>query len=707
MEFVVEPVVSELFKGLFKILESKEVQDFARNLVGVDSELKELGEKVQMVENLLGNAEDKQLTDKRVKEWLDNLQDWAFDAEDLLDEFAYHASRRKLKAEHQASSSKVMSCLRASFPSPFHMGSKIKDITCRLEQLQQKRSAEHEMQVVSGGTSSNVAAPQRPEETSSVPPEQVVHGRVEDEAKLLDRVKSAQPSGANFRVIAIVGMGGIGKTTIARKIYNHMQVLEDFKFDKKAWVCVSNNFDVLTISKAILESIDSSPSIPNHLNEVQLKLRDTVNQKKFLLVLDDVWSDDYGQWEILKAPFKAGAPGSTMIITTRLENVASAARSFVTYPLKPISDDHCWQLFQEHAFGDGSMAEAHEIHHSIREGLIQRCRGLPLAAKTLGGLLHSKPWDSWEKILNSNIWSTSDKSDQILPALRLSYHYLPSNLKRCFAYCAVFPKDYEFKENELVLLWMAEGIVQSSDKQFDKAGEYFRGLCSRSLLQKSSSHSSNYVMHDLIHDLAESVFKEFSFRSEKAIIELPQNIKRMRHFSYISDRFNGEKKFIGLEKLKSLRTFLPVFMRPHHFFDNHFISAMVIFYLLPKLKKLRVLSLEKSTITYLPDSIGGLMHLRYLNFSYTMIKSLPESTSQLLNLQTLLLKGCSRLVNLPFNMRYLINLYHLDISGHNSLKEMPSRMKELKNLRVLSNFIVGKESSLNLEDLKSLSSLQG
>ncbi|KAJ0034151.1 hypothetical protein Pint_26459 [Pistacia integerrima] len=173
MEFVVEPVVSELFKGLFKILESKEVQDFARNLVGVDSELKELGEKVQMVENLLGNAEDKQLTDKRVKEWLDNLQDWAFDAEDLLDEFAYHASRRKLKAEHQASSSKVMSCLRASFPSPFHMGSKIKDITCRLEQLQQKRSAEHEMQVVSGGTSSNVAAPQRPEETSSVPPEQL------------------------------------------------------------------------------------------------------------------------------------------------------------------------------------------------------------------------------------------------------------------------------------------------------------------------------------------------------------------------------------------------------------------------------------------------------------------------------------------------------------------------------------------------------
>ncbi|XP_044499306.1 putative disease resistance protein At1g50180 [Mangifera indica] len=132
MEVVLEPVVSELFEGLFKILGSNEVRDFARQLVGgVDSKIKKLENKLQMVENLLRNAEDRQLMDKRVKVWLDNLQHWAYDAEDLLDEFAYKALRHKLKAEHQACSSKGFSSLPASFPSPFfaiYMGSKIKEI---------------------------------------------------------------------------------------------------------------------------------------------------------------------------------------------------------------------------------------------------------------------------------------------------------------------------------------------------------------------------------------------------------------------------------------------------------------------------------------------------------------------------------------------------------------------------------------------------
>ncbi|KAJ0034078.1 hypothetical protein Pint_26341 [Pistacia integerrima] len=159
MEFVVEPVVSELFKGLFKILGSNEVRNFARNLVGgVDSELNELKKKLLTVEKLLHKAEDKQLTDGDVKEWLDNLQDWAYDAEDILDKFAYEALRRKLKTEHQPSSCKGLSCLPDCFSSPkfnVHMGSKIKDITARLEQLRQERSDERGLLELSGGTSSD------------------------------------------------------------------------------------------------------------------------------------------------------------------------------------------------------------------------------------------------------------------------------------------------------------------------------------------------------------------------------------------------------------------------------------------------------------------------------------------------------------------------------------------------------------------------
>ncbi|XP_044495039.1 putative disease resistance RPP13-like protein 1 [Mangifera indica] len=395
-----------------------------------------------------------------------------------------------------------------------------------------------------------------------------------------------------------------------------------------------------------------------------------------------------------------------MIVTTRHENVAKTIRCpDSTYHLPLLSNEACKSLFQEHALANGTAANADQITETIYEKVVERCRGLPLAAKTLGGLLYSKSIDTWEKILDSKIWN-SYKENDILPVLKLSYLYLPSHLKRCFAYCAIFLEDYEYKEEELVLLWMAEGIVQPTDEQLQDTGQYFHDLCSRSLFQKSSNYDSTYIMHDLVHNLAESVSKEFNLSSEQAIIKLPECIERIRHFSYIPCGIEGEERFKGLEKLRRLRTFLPLFMRSSYY-SEQFISAKVIFDLLPQLKKLRVLSFERYYITHSPDSIGDLMHLRYLNFSYTRIKCLPESSCSLLNLQTLLLRECSCLMKLPCNLRYLTNLYHLDISGRNLLKEMPSNMKELKNLQMLSNFIVGKESSSNLEDLKSLNFLEG
>ncbi|XP_044499353.1 putative disease resistance protein RGA1 [Mangifera indica] len=427
MEVVLEPVVSELVDGLFKILGSKEVRDFARQLVGgVDSEIKELENKLRMVEDLLRNAEDRQLMDKRVKEWLDNLQHWAYDAEDVMDEFAYEALRHKRKAEHQASYSKVFSCLPASFSSPLfavQMGSKIKKINSRLEKLRQQRSAERELQTLPGLPPTNIAAPQKPEETSSVPLGQV-YGRNEDEVELLKMVKS----GANFQLIAVVGVGGIGKTTIAREVYNHKE-LEDIKFDKKAWV-------------------------------------------------------EYIEWEKLKSAFAAGALGSTMIVTTRHTDVAQTIRCSHTYQLKLLSDEACKSLFKEHAFGTGAAANADQVSISIYDRVVKRCKGLPLAAKTFGCLLHSRPSNTWEEILESKIWSAFDECDHILPTLKLSYHYLPLNLKRCFGYCAIFPQDYEFEEKELALLWIAEGIVQPSNKQLDEAGYNLEDLKSLSFLQE-------------------------------------------------------------------------------------------------------------------------------------------------------------------------------------------------------------------------------
>ncbi|XP_044498875.1 putative disease resistance protein At3g14460 isoform X2 [Mangifera indica] len=698
MEVVLQPVVSELVNRLFKILGSNEVQDFARQLVGgVDSEIKDLKDKLRLIGNLLGKMEDMQLSDDSVKIWFDNLQHWAYDAEDLLDEFAYEALRRKCKAEHQASSSGRFSFLPASLPSPLfavQMRTKIKKINSRFEQHYQQILKERQLLELPGLPSNNVAALQKPGETSCVPPQQKVYGRNEDEAELLKMVKS----GANFQVIAVVGMAGIGKTTIAREVYNHKE-LEDFKFEKKAWVCVSTTttFDVLEISKALL--VEFKSSVPNNLNAVQVRLKEKVSGKKFLIVLDDIWKVRDIEWETLTSPFEAGAPGSTMIVTTRDTGVPQTIRCPHTYPLKFLSNEACESLFKEHAFGTGAAAVPNQISDSIYKKVVERCEGLPLAAKTLGGLLRFEQSGTWENILESNIWSTFDERNHILPSLKLSYHYLPPNLKRCFGYCAIFPQDYKFEEKELALLWIAEGIVQPSNKQLDEASECFHKLCSRSLFQQFSSDSSKYVMHDCVHELAQLVFKRISFRSKQNIIELPEKV---RYFTYEPGYYNGKNKFEALEKAKSLRTFLSV--RP---LSKCYISATVIFDLLPKFEMLRTLSFEGYQIIYLPDSIGDMIHLRYLNFSHTKIRSLPESICQLFNLQTLLLKDCFDLMELPSNMRYLTNLCHLDISGQNSLREMPYGMKELKNLQVLSNFIVGEDKRSYLEDLRSLSFLQG
>ncbi|KAK9200460.1 hypothetical protein WN944_015658 [Citrus x changshan-huyou] len=586
------------------------------------------------------------------------------------------------------------------------MRTKIKDITSRLEDLCKQR-IELGLQLTpgAGGTSSATAAHRRPT-SSSVPTERAVYGRDDDKAKILEMVLSDEPAVANSRVIPIVGMAGVGKTTLAREVYNDRAV-EDFKFDIKAWVCVSDDFDVLGISRALLESITCRPCDLKALNDVQIELKKAVNGKKFLLVLDDVWNENYNSWATLKAPFIAGAPNSKIIVTTRNSHVASTMGPIQHYNLNALSNEDCWSVFIMHAFDDRDI-NAHQISELFRNKVVEKCGGLPLAAATLGGLLRSRRQDAWDELLNSNILANLPQQSDVHPVLRLSYHYLPSYLKRCFAYCAIFPKDYEFTEGELVFLWMAEGIIQQSSKGKeleDWGSECFHDLASRSIFQPSSSDNSKFVLHDLVHDLAQLVSGEIIFKLEEAN-KPSRRFERVRHYSYSQGWCDGKNKFELLYEVQHLRTFLPLNRR--FYVGPSYITAAVLYDLLPKFKKLRVLSLEQYYVTELPHSFADLRLLRCLNLAGTCIKSLHESTSSLLNLEVLILKDCSRLIKLPTKMRKLIKLRHLDIRGAKLLKEMPWGMKELKNLKTLSNFIVGKGGSVSgLKDLKNLKFLHG
>ncbi|XP_059440953.1 putative disease resistance RPP13-like protein 1 [Corylus avellana] len=505
-------------------------------------------------------------------------------------------------------------------------------------------------------------------------------------------------------------MGGIGKTTLAQLLFNDKKV-QSF-FDLKAWACVSEDFDAVRVTKAVLKSVTFASRDENDLNLLQVELKEQLKGKKFLVVLDDLWNENYVDWTILRAPFLAGAPGSAIVITTRNERVSSITRSLPEYCLEVLSKDACLSVFTQHALGASNFS-AHPNLQEIGEKIVERCKGLPLAAKTLGGLLRTKKdRNEWVNVLKSKIWDIPEERSGIVPALMLSYHHLPSHLKRCFMYCSILPEDYKFEEHQLVLLWMAEGLIQppEGDKQMEDLGsEYFHDLLSRSFFQQSSTEKFRYgkpqfVMHDLINDLAQRVAGDICFKMEDEIwggnkIRLP---KKVRHSSYLRGQFDFAKKFEPFFELKCLRTFLPLPCPSYCYLTQN-----VHIQLLPELKCLRALSLSGYCIVEVPNSIGDLKHLRYLDLSYTEIRGLPESTTTLYNLQTMILEGCSYLEQLPSNLGNLVNLRHLNILNATKLEGMPPQIGKLTHLQTLSNLIVGKGSCFSLRELGSLSHLRG
>ncbi|RDY11200.1 putative disease resistance RPP13-like protein 1, partial [Mucuna pruriens] len=331
------------------------------------------------------------------------------------------------------------------------------------------------------------------------------------------------------------------------------------------------------------------------------------------------------------------------------------------------------------------------------------CKGLPLALKTIGSLLYTNSSVSkWESVLISNIWDLRQEDCEIIPALFLSYHHLPSHLKRCFAFCALFPKDYVFVKECLIQLWMTENFLQCHQqrKSPEEVGEeYFDDLLSRSFFQQSTVSERLFVMHDLLNDLAKYICGDTCNRlgvddEAKSISE------RTRHFSFLLNHVQYLDGFGSLYDVKRLRTFIPISME-----INGYIAwggKKWIKELLSKFKFLRVLSLFGcSDLKEVPDFVGNLKYLCSLDLSYTRIEKLPDSMCSLYNLQILKLNCCLYLEELPSNLDKLTNLGCLEFLG-TGVREVPMHLGKLKNLQVLSSFYVGKSSEFGIQQLGEL-----
>ncbi|TYI85244.1 hypothetical protein E1A91_D05G427000v1 [Gossypium mustelinum] len=634
------------------------------------------------IKAVLNHAEEKQIKDEGVKNWLDDLQDLAYDVDDILDEFAYQELRLKLqKTQAQASSSKVRklipTCCTGGHFSPFSfmfnakMISKIQAITDRLNSLNTRRSSLGLSEIMSQGATSKGKKP-RLQPTSLMDGAVEYVGRANEKQEMLELLKSNNSDGVC--VLSIVGLGGMGKTTLAQLVYNDPSIKESF--DHKSWVCVSDDFDAVNITKTILRSLDADSRDENDLNLLQVKLKEKLSGKRLLLVLDDIWNESYSDWTILRALFGAG---TKIIITSRLQRVSSNVDSVKEFYLDKLSHHDCLSIFAQHALKARNF-DGHLQFKEIGENIVRRCNGLPLAAKAIGSLLRTVTDHSeWEK--------------------------LPPHLKRCFAYCSIFPKDYEFEEEEIILLWRAEGFLQSKAKIQGKGlgNQYFQDLVSRSFFQRSREDKSCFVMHDLINDLAQSVAGEICCRLEG---EKQQKFShRSRHSAYVSDyQFQSVKEFEAFYQMTSLRTFLRL-MAPRYWLS--YLSNVVLEDLLPSLSYLRALSLSGYEIYDLPDFFENLKHLRYLNFSRTRINRLPDSLCSLYHLETLILRGYLELKNLPSKIGNLVILHFLDIRGAYSIKRMPSGFDQLTQLQTLSNFVIGEGDGRLIRELKNLSNLRG
>ncbi|KAL7234859.1 hypothetical protein ACSBR1_018344 [Camellia fascicularis] len=715
---VVGIFVAPLLKAVINKLLSSDLIDLARQ-GGVDTSIKKLKKSFEDINDVLADAEDKQISDKAVNKWLKELQHLAYDADDVLDEFDTEVLRKKLIMADadvgEASTSRKVrrfllpTCCTGFTPTAisfnFAIGPKLKeingqlqDVTTRIKELGLVKRA------IGGMKSTNVW--QRPETTYLVK-EPCVYGREEKKKQIIELLLRDAATQNKVDVIPIVGMGGIGKTTLAQLICDDNGVKNHF--DLKAWVCVSDEFDVKRITKAILDEFNLDSCNSTELNTLQRKLEDKLAGKKFLLVLDDVWNYRDEEWSSLQSPFRAAAHGSKIIVTTRITTVARQVGTIEHHDLKELSPDDCWSIFGQHAFKNINISEHPELE-SIGRQIVAKCGGLPLAARALGGLLQCNQNEhEWKMVLTSNIWDKPYEESHILPSLKLSYHHLPSHLKRCFGYCAIVPKDYEFGKDELVLLWMAEGLIEHPEggEQIEDVGRrYFHELVSRSFFQLSRHNKLLFIMHDLINDLAQAVAGDICFRLENNLEGGKQNkiSDNARHSSYVGSEYEGIRKFKAFDDARCLRTFLRFSPRAFNCTTRYFFHD-----LLPMLKCLRELRLCCSGIDELPDSIGDLKHLRYLDVSHSRIRKLPDSVVTLYNLQVLFLKFCVELQKLPLNVGRLVNLRHFDMTGVHipSSEEMSLHIGKLINLQTLSNFMVGKDCGRKIGELKNLSHIRG
>jgi NB-ARC domain/Rx N-terminal domain len=624
-------------------------------------DLKKLHRTMKRIRAILRDADEREITSLAQRLRLSELTEVAYDAEDVIDEYQYEVLRSHLQSDvsslkesnqvkfwefiflfpffhsfenlyllqtsdlvpvrvrtvsmshcikRKRPSGKEASelCLSSiTVPVPVNLAVRVKIIRKKFEEIIDGWR-DLNLKASDGKKTPNRNKLKRRLMTSLVD-EPTIHGRENEKEEIVQLLlhSDAYRSDNVISVLVITGLSGVGKTTVAQLAYNDPRVGQFFEL--MAWVSVPMNFDVEKLTRHILESFTNKKWDPVGLNNLQRRLMEEVKGKRFLLVLDDVWNEREDPWSKLRLPLNHARYG-LVLVTTRNENVARLMRTIPSYPLSILPFDNCWSLFKQIVFGHQGL-EKYANLLVIGEKIVKKCGGLPLAIKALGNALRITNNDdepdeeSWQDVLNSELWEITQGEMEVLPALKLSYDQMPSEIKQCFLIFSLFPKDFIFVRENIVKLWISLGFIRLDGKKLaeDIGSSYFDNLVQRSMIQKNyyDQRVDGFFMHDLIQDLAQFMASKYFSRKEFEELEgLPFEVR------FLSIVVNKLPQQINLD----------LFCHPR------------------KLKILQIVSAVKKfnndiSIEMHDELFKNLKHLRALDFSHTNIQSLPDSIGNL------------------------------------------------------------------------------
>ncbi|KAF8658356.1 hypothetical protein HU200_006960 [Digitaria exilis] len=544
-----------------------------------------------------------------------------------------------------------------------------------------------------------------------------LYGRNDQLNIITDGITHGEYSAKHLTVLPIVGPGGIGKTTLAQHVYQKVKS----HFHVSIWICVSLNFNANRLAQEIVKKIPEVSGENKNASEEEI-IEQRVKSKRFLLVLDDIWTCQEDERRKLLAPFGKGEEtGNMVIVTTRFPEVAKmVGMSNCLMELGGLGAQDFMRFFEACAFGYQQPWEDHPELSDIGTKIVNKLKGSPLAAKTVGKLLRNQlTLQHWRRVLESKEWELQTSDNDIMPALKLSYDYLPFHLQQCFSYCALFPEDYRFYSSELIRLWMGLDIlhpVNQNERIEDVGHRYFEDLVKFAFLKRNEidNEPPYYVVHDLLHELATKASSHECLSICSSNVRSTQIPTSIRHLSIIvenedvKDRetFEHYKKDLGAldERLKveNPRT-LMVFGQHHECFVKTFSNLFQDATMLRS-----VLCKASHNIKDLLPNFSKLVHLRHLSTkdSYAGRIILPSTISRLYHLKILDVRG--KIVSiLPKDLSNLINLHHFIFSDDIVQYSYISEVGKLKHLKELSRFDVKRENNgFELKQLGHLLELQ-